>query len=205
MAGYQFLALMARPLLSAPLPLRVYKYEGGGRSSSYMNRHSDALHLAHSYPTFCKHRESGKEGLRNRCPQRYTCTMCVRSRFWGAYSRLLASSARLALILFFVVDVVWETALRTPAYIDFVRLYRTYTRDVSCDRATDALSIGLSAGYILFFVSVHVLLLFTAYASSDIHMHTHVIIYITLVFWIKLKLIMPNFLTESIKEKVMWL
>jgi hypothetical protein len=129
--------------------------------------------------------------------------MCVQSGFWGAYSRLLASSARLALIMFFVVDVVRETALHTHACIDFVRLHRTYTRDVSCDRATDALSIGLSAEYILFFIFVHGLLLFTAYASSDTHMHTHVITYITLVFWIKLKLIMPNFLTESIKEKVM--
>jgi hypothetical protein len=34
---------------------------------------------------------------------------------------------------------------------------------------TDALSIGLYAGYILFFVFVHVLLLFTAYASSYTH------------------------------------
>jgi hypothetical protein len=33
--------------------------------------------------------------------------------------------------------------------------------------ATNALSIGPSAGYILFSVIVHVLLLFTAYVSSD--------------------------------------
>jgi hypothetical protein len=44
MAGYQFLALMARLLLSAPLPLWVYKYGGGGRSSSYVNSNSDTLH-----------------------------------------------------------------------------------------------------------------------------------------------------------------
>jgi hypothetical protein len=42
---------------------------------------------------------------------------------------------------------------------------------------------------------VHVLLLFTAYASSYTHMHIHVITYIALFFWIKLKLKMPNFLT----------
>jgi hypothetical protein len=47
----------------------------------------------------------------------------------------------------------------------------------------------------MFFVFVHVLLLFTAYASSHTHMHIHVITYITLLFWIKLKLIMPSFLT----------
>jgi hypothetical protein len=54
--------------------------------------------------------------------------------------------------------------------------------------ATDALIIGPSAGYTLFFVFVHILLLFTSYVSSDAHMHIHVVTYITLVFWIKLKL-----------------
>jgi hypothetical protein len=44
---------------------------------------------------------------------------------------------------------------------------------------------------------VHVSLLFTAYASSYTHMHIHVITYITLIFWIKLKLKMPNFLTVT--------
>jgi hypothetical protein len=48
--------------------------------------------------------------------------------------------------------------------------------------AIDALSIGPSAGYILFFVIVQVLLLFTSYASSHTHMHIHVVTYITLVF-----------------------
>jgi hypothetical protein len=42
---------------------------------------------------------------------------------------------------------------------------------------------------------VHVLLLFTDYVSSDTHMHIHAITYITLVFWIKLKLIMLISLT----------
>jgi hypothetical protein len=53
--------------------------------------------------------------------------------------------------------------------------------------ATDALSIGPSVGYILFLVIVLVLLLFTAYVSSDTHMHIQVITYITVVFSIKLK------------------
>jgi hypothetical protein len=60
---------------------------------------------------------------------------------------------------------------------------------------TNALSIDPFIGYTLFFVFVHVLLLFTAYVSSDTHMHINVVTYITLVFWIKLKLIMPNSLT----------
>jgi hypothetical protein len=59
--------------------------------------------------------------------------------------------------------------------------------------ATDALSIGPSTGYTLFFVFVHILLLFTAYVSSDTYMHIHFVTYITVVFWIKLKLKMPIF------------
>jgi hypothetical protein len=61
--------------------------------------------------------------------------------------------------------------------------------------ATDALSIGPSAGYNLFFVFMHILLLFTAYVSSDTHIHIHVITYITVIFWIKLKLKIPISLT----------
>jgi hypothetical protein len=61
--------------------------------------------------------------------------------------------------------------------------------------ATNALSIGPSAGYLLFFVLVHILFSFISNASSDTHMHIHAITYITLFFYIKLKLIVPNFLT----------
>jgi hypothetical protein len=48
--------------------------------------------------------------------------------------------------------------------------------------ATDALSIGPSTGYTLFFVFVHILLLFTAYVSSDTHMHIYVVTYIVVIF-----------------------
>jgi hypothetical protein len=58
--------------------------------------------------------------------------------------------------------------------------------------ATDVLSIGPSAGYTLFLVFVHILLLFT-YVSTVTHMHIHVVTYITVIFWIKLKLKMPIF------------
>jgi hypothetical protein len=57
------------------------------------------------------------------------------------------------------------------------------------------LSIGPSAGYNLFFVFVHILLLFTSYVSNDTHMHIHVVTYITVIFWIKLKLKMSISLT----------
>jgi uncharacterized membrane protein len=63
--------------------------------------------------------------------------------------------------------------------------------------ATDTLNIGPSTWYIIMFlVIVHVLPLFTAYASSHTHMHINVVTYITLVFCIKLKLIMPNSLID---------
>jgi hypothetical protein len=48
--------------------------------------------------------------------------------------------------------------------------------------ATDALSIGPSVRYTTIFVFVHVLLLFNVYISSDIHMHIHIVTYITLIF-----------------------
>jgi hypothetical protein len=54
--------------------------------------------------------------------------------------------------------------------------------------ATDALSIDPSGGYTLFLVFVHNLLLFSAYVSSDTHMHIHAVTYINVIFWIKLKL-----------------
>ena len=62
--------------------------------------------------------------------------------------------------------------------------------------ATDVLSIGPSAGYTLFLVFVHILLLFT-YVSTVTHMHIHVVTYITVIFWIKLKLKMPICPTNS--------
>jgi hypothetical protein len=60
--------------------------------------------------------------------------------------------------------------------------------------AIDALSIGPSVEYILFFILMHVSLLFTSYETSCTHMHIHVITYITLLFWAKLKLKMPKFI-----------
>ena len=64
--------------------------------------------------------------------------------------------------------------------------------------ATDALSIGPSSRYTMFLVFVHILLLFTAYVSSDTHMHVHVVTYITVIFWIKLKLKMSIYPTVTI-------
>jgi hypothetical protein len=54
--------------------------------------------------------------------------------------------------------------------------------------ATNGLSIGPFAGYNLFFVFVNILLLFTDYVGSDTHIHIHIVTYISMIFWIKLKL-----------------
>jgi hypothetical protein len=58
---------------------------------------------------------------------------CAGDQVLGAYSRLLASSARPALIRFLIVGAVRGIALRISACIDYVRLHQTYTRDVSCE------------------------------------------------------------------------
>jgi hypothetical protein len=61
--------------------------------------------------------------------------------------------------------------------------YIEHTHEMSrVNGAIDALSISPSAGYILFLVIMDVLLLFTAYVSSDTHMLIHVVTYINLVF-----------------------
>jgi cellulose synthase/poly-beta-1,6-N-acetylglucosamine synthase-like glycosyltransferase len=74
--------------------------------------------------------------------------------------------------------------------------YIEHTHEMSrVNGATDALIIGPSAGYNMFFVFAHILLLFTAYVSSDTHMHIHDVTYITVIFWIKLKLKMTISLT----------
>jgi hypothetical protein len=79
--------------------------------------------------------------------------------------------------------------LCTSAYIE-------HTHEMSrVNGAINALSIIPSARVLPVSILVHVLFLFTAYGTSDTHMHIHIVTYITLVFWIKLKLIISNFLT----------
>jgi hypothetical protein len=130
----------------SPLPLRVYKYGGGGRSSGYANSLSDALHSAHSRPTFCKHRESGRAGLRNRRSQRYTCT-CVRAiRFLGsilATARFIRSGSSSS-TLFEGLHYVHLPASSTYDYIE-------HTQEMSLmNEASDALSIGPSTRFPVF-------------------------------------------------------
>jgi hypothetical protein len=51
---------------------------------THANNLSDVLHITHSRPTFCKHRDSGRAGLQNRRPQSYTCTGVRAIRFLGS-------------------------------------------------------------------------------------------------------------------------
>jgi hypothetical protein len=52
--------------------------------------------------------------------------------------------------------------------------YIEHTHEMSrVNRVADTLSVGPSAGYTMFLVFVHILMLFTVYVSSDTHMHIH--------------------------------
>jgi hypothetical protein len=119
--------------------------------------------------------------------------VCGRSDFWGASSRLLVWSVRpdTASTSYcsssFRGDECCCYSSRRPfeglhgVYLPASTLYGyiKQTHEMShVNRVTNALSIGPSVGYTLFFVFVHVSLLFTAYASSYTHMYIHVIIYI---------------------------
>jgi hypothetical protein len=74
-----------RSLLSVPLPLRMYKYGGGGCLFwLHTNSLSNALHSTHSHPTSYEHREIRRAGLRNHRPQSYTCTSVRVIRFLGS-------------------------------------------------------------------------------------------------------------------------
>jgi hypothetical protein len=84
--------------------------------------------------------------------------------------------------------------LSTSTVYDYIE----HTHEMSrVNEATDALSIGPSVGYTLFLVFVHILPLFTAYVSTDTYMHIHIVTYITVIFWIKLKLKIPISLTAD--------
>jgi hypothetical protein len=71
--------------MSVPLPLCVYKYGGGGCSSGYAYSLSDALHSAHSRPTFCEHREWESRPLKS-SSQSYTCA-CAGDQVFGERTR----------------------------------------------------------------------------------------------------------------------
>jgi hypothetical protein len=66
--------------------------------------------------------------------------------------------------------------LHTSTAYDYIE----HTHEMSrVNRATDVLDISLFAGYILFLAIVYVLLLFTDYTSSHIHIYIYVVTYIS--------------------------
>jgi hypothetical protein len=176
------------------LTLRVYKYGGGEMASgcAYEQSQTCCTQPILVPPSASKERV-GEQSSEIVVHIATLARVCAQLGFWGAYSRLLASPARPALIRFLVaatVEGLHCVHLPAPTAYNYIE----HTHDMSrVNGATDALSIGPSAWYIMFFVIVHVL--FTVYASSHIHIYIHVVTYITLVFWIKLILIIPNFVT----------
>jgi hypothetical protein len=93
----------------------------------------DVLHTAILVPPSASTESVGEHASEITVLRATLTRVCRWSGFWGAYSRLLASSARPALIRFLITDAVRGTALRISACIDCVRLHRTYTQDVSCE------------------------------------------------------------------------
>jgi hypothetical protein len=118
-----------------PPSARVY-IRGEEPASGYertLVQFSNALRTTHPRPTFCEHRECGRAGLRNCRPQGDTCTGVRAIRFLGS---ILATARFVRLTSADEVPrrrAVRGTALRTSACVDYVRLHRTYTRDVSCE------------------------------------------------------------------------
>jgi hypothetical protein len=79
---------MATITVCWPPSTRVY-IRGGEAASGLTEQYtrmtfSDTLRTAHPRPTFCEHRECGRACLRNRRPQRDTCTGVRAIRFLGS-------------------------------------------------------------------------------------------------------------------------
>jgi hypothetical protein len=152
------------------------------------------LHTAISVPSSTS-TESGRAGLQNRRPQNDTCTGVRAIRFLGsvlATARFICSTNvdQSSPAPFEGLHCVHLSASTAYDYIKHTHEMSRVNGDIV------ALSIRPSVRYTLFLAIVHVLLLFTAYASSDTHMHIHVVTYITVIFWIKLKLKIAISLTK---------
>jgi hypothetical protein len=127
--------------------------------------------------------QSGRAGLQNHRPQSDTCTGVRAIKFLGERTRDCSLHP---------LDQRWSSSSSSAPFegLHCVHLpastvydYIKHTHEMPrVNGATYALSISPSIGYSLFFVFVHILLLFTAYVSSDIHMHIHIVTYITVIF-----------------------
>jgi hypothetical protein len=100
---------------------------------------SDTLHTAIPVPPCVSTERVGEQASEIVVRRATLARVCGQLGFWGTYSRLLASSARLALIKFLVADAVRGTAMRTSTAYDYIE----HTHEMSrVNGATDALSIG---------------------------------------------------------------
>jgi hypothetical protein len=123
------------------------------------------------------------------CDKGTLARVCGRLGFWGAYSRLLSSSARPALLRLHSVLCRRCRSRDCTAYTFLHQIcMATSNIHMRCLMWMEPLMPWAS-------VPPHVLPVFctcacfiSVYASSGTHMHIHVIEYITLFFWIKLKL-----------------
>jgi hypothetical protein len=118
---------------SPPYACVHIRRRGGCFRLQYTHTVSDALHTVIPVPPSASIDSVGEQASEIAVRKATLARVCGLSGFWGAYSRLLASSARLALIRFLDVGAVRGAALPPSACIDCVRLHRTYTRDVSCE------------------------------------------------------------------------
>jgi hypothetical protein len=134
----------------------VYIYRGGETASGYNNTYEHRTFLVPPSASI----ECGRAGLRNRRTQSDTCLGVRAIRFLGsvlATARFVRSTS-----------AVRGTILLASTAYDYIE----HTHEISrLNGATDALSIAPSAVYNLFFIFVHILLLFTSYVSSDTYAH----------------------------------
>jgi hypothetical protein len=108
------------------LPLRVYIYEEGSlllvTTSVQENTRHSKMRCVHPIPVVpsASIDSVGEQASEVAVRMETLARVCGRSGFWGAYSRLLASSARPALIIFLVAGAIRGTALRRSACVDCV-------------------------------------------------------------------------------------
>jgi hypothetical protein len=173
------------PLSSSWLPIRM---ERGGLFQVCSISHTNCKqHIPVPFSTSIE--RVGEQASEITVRRDTLARVCGRSDFWGASSWLLTWSVRPGAAStsccssssrgdecccyssrwpFEGLHGVYLPASTSYGYIK-------QTHEMSCvNGATDALSTGPSAGYTLFFVFVHVSLLFAAYVSSYTHMSSHI-------------------------------
>jgi hypothetical protein len=115
-------ALIATVTVRWPPSTRVYIRRWGCFWWRQHNEQSQT-HCTQSFPSHLLRAQSVEEHASEIVVRRATLArVCGQSYFWGAYSRLLASSAQSSLVNFLGAGTVWGTALRASDCIDCVRL-----------------------------------------------------------------------------------